>query len=350
MDDDRIPARVSIGEREVRRLTLQCYLKALLIALLVAISPFTPDDALRSVIGGAFVALVYLLFIAKPESKARREERERRPARDWVFLGSVLLLFLAVFFPTIQWFYERWTQSIWNDGHGLFVPFVMYYMARRILTDQSAVIEDASLLGLAFLIPGLSLVMLDAGIHTHYIAGIGLVLSLPGLSLLILGKKRTKALTFVFVLGAFLVPLPAVVSNAFLLRDITAHAVAMIYRSLGFTVVMENKVLYFSDLTFLIADTCSGYALLTAGAAIALILVYLTPSRIRGALVILAVFPVALATNIARSAILIALTMGFGTGILHSPIHPGTGVAAFMVSAMGLGLIAGYPTTRGSRK
>jgi exosortase len=192
--------------------------------------------------------------------------------------------------------------------------------------------------------------MLDAGIHTHYIAGIGLVLSLPGLSLLILGKKRTKALTFVFVLGVFLVPLPAVVSRAFLLRDITAQAVAMIYRSLGFAVVMENKALYFSDLTFLIADACSGYALLTAGTAIALLLFYLTPSRIRGVLVILAVFPVALATNIARSATLIALTMVFGTGILHSPLHPGTGIAAFMVSAMGLGLIAGYPATRSSRK
>ncbi len=332
----------------MRRLTLRCYLKALLIALLVAISPFTPDDALRSIIGGAFVALVYLLFIAKPDSQPRREDRERRPTRDWVFLGGVLLLLLADFFPTIQWFYERWTQSIWRDGHGLFIPFVMYYIGRKILTGQSAVVEDASLLGLAFLVPGLSLVMLDAGIHTHYLAGIGLVLSLPGLSLLILGKKRTKALSFVFVLGVFLVPLPAVVSRAFLLRDITADAVAMIYRSLGFAVVIENKTLFFSDLTFMIADTCSGYALLTAGTAIALILVYLTTSRIRRALVLLAVFPVALATNVARSVILIALTMGFGTKILSSPIHPATGIAAFMVSAMGLGLIAGYPATRDS--
>jgi exosortase len=226
----------------------------------------------------------------------------------------------------------------------------MYYIARKILTDRSELVEDASPWGLAFLIPGLSLVMLDASIHTHYIAGIGLVLSLPGLSFLILGKRRTRALTFVFVLGVFLVPLPAVVSRAFLLRDITAHAVAMIYRSLGFTVVLENKALHFSEMSFFIADTCSGYALLTAGTAIALLLVYLISSPIRRALVVLSVFPVALATNIARSAILIALTMGFGTEILHSPIHPATGVAAFMVSAMGLGLIAGYPAGRGNRE
>ena len=48
---------------------------------------------------------------------------------DKVLRSAALIGFALVFGPTVVWLWHRWTISIWYNGHGMFVPLVVAYLA-----------------------------------------------------------------------------------------------------------------------------------------------------------------------------------------------------------------------------
>ena len=87
-----------------------------------------------------------------------------------------------------------WTRSIWDNGHGVFIPFIVAWLVYEQLKDEAPAGPESSIWGFVFLIPGLGMLVLDTAIHTRLMAAAGLVVCLPGLSLLLLGARRTRAL------------------------------------------------------------------------------------------------------------------------------------------------------------
>lgn len=276
---------------------------------------------------------------ATPDTRAPR----------WVHLAWVVP-FVLVAAPTLAFLWEKWTRSIWVNGHGLFVPLVAGILGFYALRREPVKSEEPSAWGFAFLVPALLLLAIDSAIKTELLSAAALLLALPGLSLLLLGPRRTRALWFSFSISFFMLPIP----GAFLtwihlaLRRLTTQGSEEVLRMLGKPVLAEGTMLHMPDGTFHIIEECSGFAALYAAATVALILAYLSESRGRRVLLLLAAFPLAMASNVLRIVLLALLAEEFGYHLLDTPLHVLSGYMTFVVTLVGLFLLAERPHRRES--
>jgi exosortase len=259
----------------------------------------------------------------------------------WAAHAVWILLAILVFAPTIYWLCQRWTMSVWHNIHGMFIPFVVAYLIYRMLRSDQIVDAEQSAWGFLFLIPGLGMIVLDSTIHTQLLAAFGMVICLPGLSLLLLGRRRTQALAFAWVLAFFMLPIPAAFIERFtlLLRRISAAGAEPVIALFGGPVARVDTTLFLPADTLSITDACSGFSALYACFTLALVLAYMNRSWRRGAITLAAAFPIAMACNILRCAFLALILQRRGSGILHTALHPVSGMLTFTAAAVLLALL-----------
>jgi exosortase len=265
--------------------------------------------------------------------------------RIWNRHAAWLLLFAVIFAPTVYWLWQRWTMSVWHNTHGALIPFVVAYLVRDSLRRDRSREESSSAWGFLFLVTGLLLVVVDSAIRTQLLAAFGLVLCLPGLSLLLLGARRTRQLAFPLTLAFFMLPIPAafVQRVMLLLREISAVGAAELLSLVGVPVLREHTMLHLSGTSLMVADACSGFSTLYSAVTMALLLAYLTPSRIRRVVILAAAAPAAIIANVLRCAALSLMVQGWGTEFLETWLHPFTGLASFGLALAVLMMLAGRP-------
>jgi exosortase len=264
--------------------------------------------------------------------------------RRWLWLAP----FTLAFAPTLAWLVERWTDSIFRNGHGIFVPFLMAYLAHDHLKQDTDPSPHASALGFAFLGTALALLVLDSAIKTELLSAFALVLALPGLSLLLLGGARTRAIVLPLAIALFMLPIPAgAISQLYLvLRKLTAISSAALVPLFGVSIAREGTRLVIPGQVVEVADNCSGFATLYAAVLTAIILAHLSRSPARRAAVLVAAVPLALICNFFRVTALVLLVNAFGSGVLDTEIHPASGLVLFVLVIGVLVWIAGRDALR----
>ena len=313
---------------------------ALVAGVVFTVSPFTGSQLLPAAAGGVAVGGAVLAWRLRTSSPVWSAAPARlRVSRETLLAGAAFLISLAVFAPTVQWMYLEWTRSIWSNQHGLFVPFVMAWLARNALREDHGPAETSAW-GFLPLGLGLALAVIDANAQTRYLAAAGLVTALPGLSLLLLGPRRTVALKVPLLIAIMLVPIPYTLGTPLALRTLTATWVLPLLHALGYTALREGTQLILPRQSFMVADACSGVATLYASLAAALVLAALSTSLWRRVLLLVAAPILAVATNVARVTLLVILTQMFGSALLDTPIHEASGVATFVVELAALLAIA----------
>src|SRR5688572_4354648 len=99
--------------------------------------------------------------------------------------GPLLLLIglelVLVFAPTVAWLVDRWTISVWQSAHGLFIPPLGSWLAWRELKAASHLPTRGSRWGYVLLVPALAAHAVDAGMHTQLLSAVALFLAVPGL-------------------------------------------------------------------------------------------------------------------------------------------------------------------------
>jgi exosortase len=327
---------------------------AVTAGVVFTVSPFTPNELAPAAAGGFVVGAGLLAWRLRPSSAVWRAAAEQAPplrlAREALLSAGAFLVCVAAFAPTLQWMYLEWTRSVWSNEHGLFVPFVMAWLTRNALRDDTGPAE-ASAWGFLPLGAGLALAVIDANAQTRYVGAAGLLLALLGLSLLLLGQRRTSALRVPLLIGIMLVPIPYTLGTPLALRTLTASLVLPLLHGIGLTAMREGTQLILPRQTFMVADACSGVATLYASLAAALVLAALSASHWRRALLILSAPALAVAANVVRVALLVLLVQTFGNRLLDTPIHEASGVATFFGVLVALLAIAntrvsGTPATR----
>lgn len=248
--------------------------------------------------------------------------------------GLVIALLVAVYAPTAQWLWGRWTMSVWHNAHGMFIPPLCVYFCWIELGRLKHVPAEASLLGLVFLLPGLALHALDTGMHTQLLSAASLVIVLPGLSLLLLGPTRTKAMAFPLAFLAFMLPIPLAITSQLhlVLRQISAAATSVLVPWLGIPVFAEGTTLHIADATLEVADACSGFSTLYAAMTVAFLTAYTCPSWPRRVLVLALAAPIAIAANIVRVTLLVFLVNWQGSDVLATSLHTLSGLLTFALS------------------
>ncbi len=273
---------------------------------------------------------------ARLANEAGPAERQRQGfPRAWTAHAVWILLAVLVFAPTIYWLWQRWTMSVWHNVHGMFVPFIVAYFIRKVLRSDHIVDAEQSAWGFLFLIAGLGMIVLDSAIRTQLLSAFGMVVCLPGLSLLLLGSRRTKALAFAWVLSFFMLPIPAAFIERFmlLLRRISAAGAEPIIALFGVPVARDDTTLFLPKHSLSITDACSGFSALYASVTLALVFASMNPSWPRRVVTLGAAFPIAIACDILRCALLALIVQRWGSGILDTVLHPASAVLTFTAAA-----------------
>jgi exosortase len=329
----------------LRQEPLRSVALAALTGLVVGISPFMPQEWAVKLAGGLLAAgavLAWRLWWSPPEETAEPEPpfgvpASAVPASVWVTLGVIG----AFFVPTAAFFYDSWTGNIWENGHGIFMPFLMFFLARSALRDDPHPERpEGSALGLLLAVPALLLAVADFAIRTQYLAAISFVLILPGLSLLLLGVRRTRLLAMPLLLAVFMIPIPNFMGTHLFLKTWTARMVEPMIRAVGIPVLREDTILLLPSETFVVADACSGFSTLYAAVGLSLILARYSRSNLRRVVLLLAAWPLALLCNTLRVFLLVVAANTFGTELLQTFFHGASGVATFWLVLLALFALA----------
>jgi exosortase len=256
---------------------------------------------------------------------------------------ALLLGTLALFLPTLWWLYGQYTEAIWRNGHGLFVPVVMALLAGSRLRPLAGRAEESSALGAPLLALGALLALLDGGVRSGYLGALGLIVALPGLSLLLVGARRTRAIAFPLALAVFLLPLPEKLPEPLGLPSATAALAEAVLDLFGFTVVRQMTVFVMPAGLFNVTTNCSGVAAFFAAVFFATLLAAREGTWLRRLLVFASAWPVTVAVNALRAAFLFAVCDRFGLAFLHTPIHGLSGIATFWLVMGLLYVLAGRP-------
>jgi len=255
-------------------------------------------------------------------------------ALNRTLLALVLFEIVVLYLPTLRWLIDRWTMSVWNNGHGMFTAIVVTFVVWRQLREAQHLPVTSCAWGFAFVIPALILHAFDAAMHTQLLAAVSVVLILPGLSLLFLGSARTKLIAFPLAFTALMLPIPLALTESLQmrLRELTTMSAAAVIPRLGVPVFSEGTTLHLPSASLLVSDACSGFSTLYAAVVVASLTAYNTTTVWRRVLVLIAAPPIAVGANIVRVALLSLLVNWQGTRVLETWLHQGSGILTFFLA------------------
>ena len=258
----------------------------------------------------------------------------RRAGANRLLAAAVVVGLGFVYAPTIAWLFSRWTISVWQHAHGLFIPPLVAYLVVQELKRHRDIPASSSAWGFALLVPALLLHVLDTGIQTQLLSAASIVIALPGLSLLFLGWPRTKKILFPLMFFGFALPIPLAVTEGLhlVLRQITTALVTPMLSATGVSLFTEGTTVHLANVNVEIADACSGFSTLYASMAFAFLLAYFSSSTKRRILVLALAAPIAVASNVARMFILLQLVVWQGPWVLDTFIHPLSGMLTFAIA------------------
>lgn len=255
---------------------------------------------------------------------------QRETLMLWLCAGLLIL----VFAPTIFWLIERWTMSVWHNGHGILVALLVIYLVWGELQKRKNLPRSANPWGFAILLPALAAHMLDTGMHTQLLSAAALFLALPGLALLFLGTERSKTIIFPLATLFLTLPIPLVFTESIhmTLRIIATKSVAWLLKSFGIPVYSYGTVLQVENGVLQVADACSGFSTLYAAITIAVLTAYFCNSIRRRIVLLLIAAPLAVGVNIVRVLVLTLLVNWFGLDVLKTSAHEISGLMTFMIA------------------
>ncbi len=263
---------------------------------------------------------------------------------QWLF-WIITILLLILYMPSLLWLWDRWTMSVWQNGHGILVFALVIYLIWRELQKLKYLPFSSNSWGYIILIPSLLLYMLDTGINTQLLSSFAMFSSLIGLSLLFLGTVKTKVILFPLLTMLLTLPIPLVFTETIhlILRHIATKSVAFILSQMGIPVFTSGTLLEIEGGTLMVADACSGFATLYAAITIAILTAYFCTSTKRRIILLLIATPLAIGVNIIRVLVLALLVNYYGLNILATSAHELSGLLTFMVALPILFIIGKNP-------
>lgn len=241
------------------------------------------------------------------------------------------------------WMYNAFTSNAQDDGHGLFLPFVvvgLLWLKRQQLIEVEKLPSWAGiyLIGIATFIHILGYVLQQPrfSIIAYFVGLYGIIMG-------IWGRRLAKAILFPYVLFLFMVPIGTLADSITVpLRWIATDISAFIARALlGIAVVKEGVQLIDPEgkFSYEVAAACSGIRSLVTILLISIIYAWIfIPTLWQRFMIILSAFPITVMSNVLRltTIILIAKLYGQEAGLF---VHEWFGFVTFAFTLVGLYLV-----------
>jgi exosortase len=170
---------------------------------------------------------------------------------------------------------------------------------------------------------------------------VSLLISLMGLFVLCFGSGAFKQALFPFLFLLFIIPIPLLVEKMIveMFRAGSTEMVALYFKIGGIPFIREGSTFQLENLSFRVADQCSG---INSGLSLIIVAViaaklFLKNNWVRLAF-ILSVIPIGWSKNGLRIATLTLLGSYVNPGFLNGPLHRQGGRPFFIVALLFLGL------------
>jgi exosortase len=251
----------------------------------------------------------------------------------------VPLLLLPPLIALLYWWIARDLVIDWwddpNYSHGFLVPVFSGYLVWEGRERLRRITPRGSWLGLPVLLAGIGTLLLGVVGAEQFLMRSSLVVVIAGLVLLHGGRAVFRELLFPIGFLLFMVPLPAIVSNAitFPLQGLAAQNATTTLDLLGVPVFRDGNVIHLSHITLGVTEACSGIRSLISLLAIAVVWAYLAVPGLWAKLLFVATaVPITIVANAARVVLTGLIAQEFGIRYAEGFFHAFSGWIIFVVA------------------
>lgn len=251
-------------------------------------------------------------------------------------------LVLALFLPALIKLYPWYTESVWRNAHGLFLPLLIFAVSRHAIRHLEDRRIAGSIWGVAVLIPGLLLAVFDSRVGSLHFTVAGMPLVAGGSIVLLMGWNWARALAVPLAMLLFFSPIPSGISVLLGFGPATAASADWILSLFGYSFLRNGMIFIVSEtLDYGISQRCAGFSIFYGALALSVALAAVVGSWRRFLLMVGVALPLTLAINGARIAALIVYCEARGVGPSQTLIHGVSGIAAYLAITGIVLLLAG---------
>ncbi|MDD2335118.1 MAG: exosortase/archaeosortase family protein [Geobacteraceae bacterium] len=253
----------------------------------------------------------------------------------------VIIFLVGLYYTIVPDMVLQWYQDD-NYSHGFIVPLISgWFLYNRREELKKALVQPWGP-GLLVIIFGL-IQLTAAWLGTEYFTmRSSLVVLLAGITLYLFGKGVFKIALLPLAYLLFMVPIPYIIYDAaaFPLKLFITKVSVWCLKLLGVVVWREGNILMFPNVTFEVADACSGtrslMSLLALGVAYAVIS---QTSNLKRWIIVLATVPIAIFTNALRVIATGILAQWWGAAAAKGFFHEFAGMVVFVLAMVLLVLL-----------
>jgi exosortase B len=258
----------------------------------------------------------------------------------------VIACFLAAYFPTFKSLMDGPWQTE-QEGHGpLIIAAAIFLVWQSRDQIRSAVISPAPIAGWVLLLFGLAIMFLA---RTQGVLTVEVFSQIPviaGCVLLLAGWPVLRILAFPILFLIFSVPAPDWMIDAATvpLKVFISDLVTRVLYAAGYPVAQNGVMIMIGSYQLLVKDACSGMNSVFALSAIGVFYVYAFryDSKIRGLLLLAAIFPITVFANFIRVIGLVLIAYYGGIDRVEGALHDLTGIGLFIVAVILMFLFDGF--------
>jgi exosortase len=268
-------------------------------------------------------------------------------ARKDLVLGTPVRIFWARWWPLVLGFFSllgttsyRFAESLWQQPEFEYGPLLLLISLWLLWRERAAIVlargQGNGVKSATAIALGLVAYLLGVRLKAGYLEFAALAPILGGALYLMGGVRllRRCAFSLLFLLLAIPLPAPILFVATSDLKEWVSYAAESILHMGGYPVARDGVTLRVGPYSLLLADACSGMNSLVSLLAVGLLYLYLTAKRRpwHSFLIVAAIAPTAIATNVVRVLTLTLITYYFGDEAGQGFLHEFAGFVLFLVA------------------
>jgi exosortase B len=252
---------------------------------------------------------------------------------EWLpVIAGLLILYVPTFYDL--------ASTLWQGddlAHGPIILAVIVWLIwdkREVLLK--APMRTAPAVGLPLLVFGLLLYIVGRSQEIILFEVGALSPILAGVQLTMRGWQAVRAMWFMLLFIAYLVPLPGFIVDAMTLplkQNVSAISAQILY-AVGYPIAHEGIILNIGQYQLLVSDACSGLNSMFSLSALGLLYLYLMryKSLLHNGLILASLLPIAFFANIVRVIIIVLVSYHLGDAAGQGFVHGFSGIVLFVVA------------------
>ncbi len=253
-------------------------------------------------------------------------------SRDLLAWLAVALLAFLLFGRVLCILANKWMTDE-AVSHGPLVPLISLALVWMRRERIAACPRSPSWWGLLLLALSITIHLLSVLVDVPMLSAAMIPPFIAGLVLYLGGRALLLELAFPIAFLWFMVKIPAAVTDpvSIPLQSLASRTAASVGQAIGVPVTREGVILNLPHFRLFVVEACSGLRMIAALAAMGTLIAYLTPCRLPGKLVLIAlVLPLSILANAIRVTTILLVAWYWGGDAAMGYLHVGSGIALFL--------------------